>query len=237
MAVVVAYDIYLECCDGLMRAGKWKQKKPVDFYRFREKLALQMLTYTPEDRKYLGDEKFRASTTQHKARRPVWSQHSSSRSTSSDSTLSHEEAIKKSTGKRLCGDLRPLIDHLSTVTTLPNRNAKVCVVCGKLCYHCCMKCVGPDGKVGVAMHASHSLSNKGDGDDASGPDVACFFHHHNTQYFGLTRNDYKIAGINKVDWKRPSPTQVQEHSRKVRRVLEQADNTIVNRVSVGNMPS
>ena len=97
MAVVVAYDIYKECCEGLMRAGEWKQE-PVDFYRFREKLALQMLTYSPKNRKYAGDERFRVSTSQHVARRLVNSPAlSSSRSISSNSTLS-KESICESTG-------------------------------------------------------------------------------------------------------------------------------------------
>ena len=65
MAVVVAYDIYKECCDGLMRAGEWKIEKPVSFHLFREKLAKQMLRYNPRDRKYVGDERFRTSTQQH----------------------------------------------------------------------------------------------------------------------------------------------------------------------------
>ena len=62
LAVVVAYDIYLECCEGLLRAGEWQQTQPVDFYSFREKLAKQMLQYSPRERKYPGDEKFRVST-------------------------------------------------------------------------------------------------------------------------------------------------------------------------------
>ena len=71
MAVVVAYDMYLECCEGLMRAGEWKVETPVDFHRFREKLATQMLLYSPQQRKYPGDEYFRSCTQESKRKRKV----------------------------------------------------------------------------------------------------------------------------------------------------------------------
>jgi len=57
LAVTVAYDIYLECSEGAMQQ-EWAMEKPVDFYTFREKLAKQMLAYSPQHRKYPGDEKF-----------------------------------------------------------------------------------------------------------------------------------------------------------------------------------
>ena len=57
LAVVVAYDIYKECAEGKLDVT-WGVKKPVDFYRFHEKLAHQMLKYSPRDRKYPGDNQF-----------------------------------------------------------------------------------------------------------------------------------------------------------------------------------
>ena len=42
LAVVVAYDMYLECCKGKLNA-EWKIEKPLDFWHFREKLTEQML--------------------------------------------------------------------------------------------------------------------------------------------------------------------------------------------------
>ena len=48
MAVVVAYDIYLECSKGKLSA-EWKVEKPFDFYQFREKLAIQMLEYSSKN--------------------------------------------------------------------------------------------------------------------------------------------------------------------------------------------
>ena len=69
IAVVVAYDMYLEVAEGKLDAD-WKDTKPLDFFSFRERLGIQMLQYSPCDRKYPGDENFRAATQQPKKRRP-----------------------------------------------------------------------------------------------------------------------------------------------------------------------
>ena len=217
MAVVVAYDIYLECCDGLMRAGEWRQRNPVSFHLFREKLAKQMLLYNPKDRKYPGDERFRASTSQHKQRRPPLHTDLSNSASSGDSTMSSvtQASIKEASRKRLCGDLCPLIEHLSSIQQIPNRNSKVCVVCGKDCYHVCMKCVGDDGRKGVAMHCAPILTGRGHAG------IPCNVHYHNTSFYGLARNDYRLAGVSaKKDWKQASPSDRQVHYRKIRRVLD-----------------
>ena len=42
MAVVVAYDMYMEVAEGNLR-GKWKLDELMDFWRFRGKLANRML--------------------------------------------------------------------------------------------------------------------------------------------------------------------------------------------------
>ena len=68
LSAAVLYDVYLECCEGSMDAS-WKIEPPVDFYTFHEKLGKPMLTHSPKDRKYPGDEKFRVSTQQPKIRR------------------------------------------------------------------------------------------------------------------------------------------------------------------------
>ena len=86
---------------------------------------------------------------------------------------------------------------------IPNRSSKVCVVCGKDAYHLCMKCKGPDGKKGVAMHLNKS-------DERSLP---CALLHHNTQFYGLSKNDHRLRGIKrKKDWTFPTAAQQKEHS-------------------------
>ena len=61
LAIVVAYDMYLECTEGQLDAS-WRIKKLVDFFRFREKLGKQILTYSPKLCKYPGDQLFREAT-------------------------------------------------------------------------------------------------------------------------------------------------------------------------------
>ena len=66
MAVVVAYDMYLEVAEVNIR-DEWKLDEPMDFCRCRENLANGMLNYKPSARKYPGGEKMRPST-QHSHR-------------------------------------------------------------------------------------------------------------------------------------------------------------------------
>ena len=60
MGVIAAYNMYWECCDGLLDPS-WmipvKQRKT--FSEFRQKLSEQMLTYDPRKLRYQGDHKFR----------------------------------------------------------------------------------------------------------------------------------------------------------------------------------
>ena len=55
-AIVTAYDLYLELCEGGVDP-EWRVSKHVDFHRFREKLAMQMLAYSPAKLKYPSDSK------------------------------------------------------------------------------------------------------------------------------------------------------------------------------------
>ena len=55
--------MYLEVAEGKLM-GEWKLGEPMDFLRFRERLANGMLKYNPSARKYPGDEKMRPSTQQ-----------------------------------------------------------------------------------------------------------------------------------------------------------------------------
>jgi hypothetical protein len=218
IAVVIAYDMYLECCEGKMRAGEWKIKKPVSFHRFREKLATQMLKYTPKDRKYPGDECYRVSTRQHKDRRPreatLSSCHSNattSSSRNSDGSFSMKRNDFKSTTalSRSCGDLTPLHSHLLNLHAIPNGGHKTCVVCGEQAYQVCMECIGPDGKRGVAMHkfARENMP------------VPCFYQHHNTSFYGLGKSECKLVNKRKKDWVYPTQIEIKEHARNVRHLL------------------
>ena len=211
LAVVVAYDMYLECAEGKMRAGEWKVQKPVDFHQFREKLGKQMLEYDPKDRKYPGDEKFRESTQQAvRERRPNSGTASVASATSTG--VARESFFESS--ERLCGDLSHLAAHIRSIKVIPKKNKRKCVVCGKNAYHLCMKCIGPEGKPGVPMHRV-VVGNEGDGDA-----VPCVIHHHNTAFFGLCKNGHRLGGKRKKDWEFPSAQEIREHAKEVKRVLQ-----------------
>ena len=213
LAVVVAYDIYLECCEGAMD-NSWQVKKPVDFYTFREKLAKQMIQCNPTDRKYPGDEKFRVSTQQPKKRRfaNVTRQlnpsdasveaESSGSSTTSKLTRGH---FTKNT-KRLCGDLTFLYRHVKSVKPTDSSGC-ICVVCGKRCYQVCTAC-------GEAMHR---FSTK---ERTQREVVPCFYHHHNTSFFGLSKKDAPVNGTKTKEWCFPSPNKMARHRRDVQRILQ-----------------
>ena len=121
-----------------------------------------------------------------------------------------------------CGDLTELLKHLKSVRTNPNRNSKVCVACGKDCYHCCFECVGPDGKKGVAMHVRPCSKKGKDGE------IPCFYHYHDTNSFGLARNDWKRSEKTKrkKEWTQPTDADRRAHAKKIKRLME-ADDCLV----------
>jgi hypothetical protein len=59
MVIIVAYNMYNECYDGLLD-GSWAipKKKWMGFMEFQIKLLEQMLKYDPRDNCYDGDDKF-----------------------------------------------------------------------------------------------------------------------------------------------------------------------------------
>lgn len=218
IAVVVAYDMYLECCEGRMQTGEWYlyEKQVVSFHQFRQKLAIQMLQYNPRSRQYPGDEQFRISTQQHKSRRSASSSYStSSRSNGSSSSVVSSSATITSahlqhTESRCCEDLTKLKHHLASVVPITNGGRNVCVVCGeKTAYHKCTIC-------GKALHMSTKKT---------GREVPCFFDYHDTTWVGLTREDFNMLRGNdgndkrKKDWSWPTVEQQSEHADKIRRLM------------------
>ena len=130
LATVVAYDIYLECCQGGVTLD-WKVDKPVSFHRFREKLAIQQLQYSPANLAYPGDQRSRAATQLPlKRRRNTAGTPRSPRASSGSSAAS---SILENETKRLCGDLGQLHEHIASVEKLP-KSGRVCAFCGDKCY-------------------------------------------------------------------------------------------------------
>jgi hypothetical protein len=60
MGIIAAYDMYNECCDGLLDPS-WKveEKDRMTFTIFRQRLGQQMLEYDPRKRSYPGDDQLR----------------------------------------------------------------------------------------------------------------------------------------------------------------------------------
>lgn len=208
LAVTVAYDMYLECAEGSL-SNEWKQEKPVDFYTFREKLAKQMVLYSPLDRKYPGDEKFRVATRQPKKKRKFAnvaseinsSAASAATTTSNRTTITREGIVAQH--KRLCGDLTFLYAHVQSVKPTDS-SGRICVVCGKRCYSVCVSC-------GEAMHRFPSKKST---------EVPCFYHHHNTSFFGLSKRDATTAGTRIKDWTFPSPNRMGNHRKDILCLLQ-----------------
>ena len=77
-----------------------------------------------------------------------------------------------------------------------------------------MKCVGPDGNAGVAMHSFLKLTGQ---EDAKR--VPCYFQYHNTAFFGLARSDYKLQDGKKKNWKAPTQQDIADNRAKIRQAL------------------
>jgi len=129
LAIVIAYDIYLEVTEGQLDED-WKLTYPVDFWTFRDVLSIQMLEYDPKNRRYLGDDSMLACTKQNKNKRrydDADKSSSSKRSRCSPSAVAKKQAMEASEFKkakfgrgensRLCGNLSRLDKHIKSVET------------------------------------------------------------------------------------------------------------------------
>jgi hypothetical protein len=209
IVIVVAYDMYLECTEGLLDEG-WKVDKPVSFHVFRETLARQMLAYDPKHKKYLGDDKFRANTVQPKSKRarsplpPVAA--NDGRITITDAGIT--ESALKSSKQRLCGFLGAVTEHFNACQGMEDKSKKLtCVYCGKLTYQKCTLC-------NVAVHKFPQEDGQS----------SCFFQYHDTGCFGLSRSDWKITNKKQKDWNYPTMDEVKANEVQMRQLAEQVDN-------------
>jgi hypothetical protein len=207
MIYVITYDIYLECATGKLDPDwKLEEKQIVDFYRWREKLSTQMLQYSPKNRKYPGDEKFRVSTSQPKSQRMFTSPIStaprlprSAASVASATSGVTADDVKKAE-KRLCGDLCLLLQHVDSVVPLPNGSKRVCAVCGVKCKYLCGNC-----KVPIHFY-DYNPKEQG------AKTVHCFLQYHNTAYYGLAKADRTLVGVKRKDFTVPDEQRINEHS-------------------------
>ena len=200
MAVVVAYDTYLEVAEGKVNPA-WKVENPLDFFTFCETLARQMLAYSPHHGKYLGDDKFRASTQYPKAKRsrsrsPVPPTIAAARGhiTTTSAGVTEDSLNEEFYNGRLCGFLDELRDHWNHCDTMADSKKLTCVYCGLLTYQFCSKCE-------VAIH-------KAKGKDGDAP---CFYYWHDTGCFGLAKEDFKTFPNKKLkNWTFPTDDDVRD---------------------------
>ncbi|CAB9507864.1 expressed unknown protein [Seminavis robusta] len=214
MAVVVAYDIYLEACEGKLQGlADCRLNKPVSFYRFREKLAKQMLEYAPRHCRYLGDEKMRDTTSTPKAKRKRSRSPQRNNNRPADDELTTASGVSLDTfssnnhGDRLCGFITPLLEHYESCNTMANKKKLNCVFCGKPAYQYCELC-------GKAVH-KHPQEKIGNGR------TSCFLHYHNTAAMGLARDDWKITGKRLKDWSYPTATEFEDNEQQMKRLLDE----------------
>lgn len=212
--IAISYDMYLECASGAINPD-WKVDKPVDFYRWREKLAMQKLQCDPKKLKYPGDFALRNSTQvprKHRSppRRPPSAAASSSDESLAGSTcsgVSKEALLDELDSGRLCGYMGDLCRHIQSVVPLPNKGHLQCVVCGKQAYQFC----------GVCKMVMHYTKPKKENQDS----VPCFFKKHDIGFLGLARDDFKITGKRKKDWEMASASEYARNVAQVKRLHHQ----------------
>jgi hypothetical protein len=223
LAVVVAYDMYIECCEGKLNAD-WKIQNPMTFWHFREKLSEQMLNYNPAKRNYPGDHNMRVATQQHRnrrpglgARRPRAGRPSTRLPTPppivpigrvTKAQFTHESRRRASTGNpphsRLCGDLSHLQDHINSAVTGIKR-PKICHVCGAEAY----------SKCGLCNVALHYFPKRGASTGAE-----CFMQYHSDAFFGLAKQDATIVQKRKQDWVFPTVAAKRSNAAHIRTLKE-----------------
>ena len=206
LVIVLAYDLYIECCEGKIELG-WKIEKPVDYHTFREKLAKQLLSYSPLNHKYPGDEKMRANTSKPRAKRAA------SKTTGEITLRQIKKAKTRYSTSRLCGDLGKLCLHVGSKQTV--KKPLVCYWCGSNTYIVCTKCRDQKGKP-IPLHYN-AKSGPGKG-------AQCFYDFHNDSHFGLGKNDTSLLlGKKKADWTPPDRNVVSMNQSHVRSLLDEAD--------------
>jgi len=204
MAIAVAYDICREVCEGNLDPA-FKVDKPVSFFRFREKLAKQMLHYSPKHRKYPGDNNFRCATQQPSRRRtppPAPTRRSLLQSSSSDDastlcSIATRDQVEAASD-RLCGDLDTFEKHEASMTKI--QSYRSCIICGKSACWCCNKC--PNKPVLHRVPPKRSTDN-----------ISCHIKHHNSIRYGITR-----AESSKRKWKEPSAAVSKAHAKQMKQV-------------------
>ena len=218
MSLVVAYGVYLECCEGVIEPEwKVKDKDTMSFFEFRERLAKQMLEYAPNNEHLPGDEYMRSVTSVPRLNRNNKNDNQKRKAGEKKGMITHTQfrKAKRSRSTRLCGDLGKLCKHVSSVTKLTK--PKICAWCGQNAYTQCNLCLD-DKRKPVVLHYN---AKKG-----CGKNELCFFHYHNDCMFGLGRNDStKLLDGVKGDWNPPDTASIRSNSEHVKTIKSKNKET------------
>jgi hypothetical protein len=213
LAIVTAYDMYLECCEGKLDSS-WKIDRPESFHTFREKLSLQQLQYDPKQQLYPGDDKMRVVTQLNKKRRRSFvtgegiNQNICSLAASDDSGLVTYEQYRevKKRKKRFC-DLPAYGSHLASIVS--HKHSAKCAVCSLKAYKRCTKC-------GVSLHNNDS---KG-----AGKGKQCFLQWHSESYLGICFADRSLVNLTSNEWKQPSNTKVTQNKKLIKKYQDRINS-------------
>ena len=166
-----------------------------------------MLTYSPTNVKYHGDERMRAVTGMPRVKRA-----GSTRKRLGSVSLAQVKAAKRYSTTRLCGNIDKLCMHVASKEKL--KTGRICAWCGKQgAYTVCGKCVD-DNKKPVALHYN-SQGQHGQG-------AMCFYHYHNDSRFGLGKNDSSVLlKQKKGEWEEPTAEEIDDNRSHVASLTEQ----------------
>jgi len=207
MSIIVAYDMYLEVARGDCGI-LYKLDKPMSFYKFRERLATQMLAYDPTRGNYPGENAMRWKTQQNIARR------SEKISERDKCTEKQFVKAKKSSSNRLCGSLSLYAEHADKFERVDKR---VCAFCGERgATYQCLACDDGFGN-GVCLHGPTNRDGK--------RSKMCIVHWHDDLCYGLAKADMiPVLGKKIRDYQFPSFAEFKsnaEHIKKFKLKLKQ----------------
>ena len=197
MILCLIYSIYQECAEGKIEAS-WKiePKQVKSFFEFREKLSIQMLSYSPKRELYPGDAQMRCVTSTTRVNR-------GQKRKSAVVDLNMYKKNKRYRTSRLSGDLNKLCHHIDSIERLTK--PLVCAWCGERTYTCCTICKDESTKKKIPLH----YNARG----GVGKDLKCFYQYHDDRMFGLGKNDCsKLLGLKKGDWEAASTVEVEENA-------------------------
>jgi hypothetical protein len=219
LGVVVAYDMYKEVVEEGFAAFGFESKDEatkkcfLDFHSFRDKLSLQGLHYTPEQKKYPGDSKMRVCTKRGgnstAQAGPKRGRGRPKKSVTPDGAAPAEEGMtavtrhqfkqeKKDAGSRLCGNLDKYALHCKSVKTVKHKLK--CRWCAKPCHTYC----------GICKMPAHNVPKRG---KCTGSH--CFAELHNDQRYGLAATDCSLLKKDKKTWELPSAEAIAANSRHI----------------------